>query len=144
MDNKIDYNNCNGVTCIELMIAFVLTPMFIVVSIFVANRYGFSGLLIFIAVVVGIFALFWIWCVIYITWIEPSPELPTCIKGKCSGNEYSLESIKKKIGYFYTCKCGDKYLRKRRILMRISAEGIEAPYMKWVPFRGWFNLNEKG
>jgi heme/copper-type cytochrome/quinol oxidase subunit 2 len=144
MDNKINYNNCNGITLLEIIIAFVFILIVIVCSIFAGNRYGYLGFLIVIAVVVSIFALSWIWDTIYLRWIIPTPNLPTCIKGKCNENEYAVEYDKKKIDFIYTCRCGDKYFMKRRILMKISAEGIETPYMKWIPFRGWFNLNNKG
>ena len=73
-------------------------------------------------------------------WYGAFPLRPTCRIGACKSDDYSwdMELSRKLKGDVFTCKCGDRYLLKRRRFSELCADETTRPYMKRDVFiRRW-------
>lgn len=71
--------------------------------------------------------------------IEPfftgRPHWPAC--GRCGGNDHRLEPWLGRT--VVRCACGERYLRRGRQFLHVTAAGASRPYLRWRILRGWID-----
>ena len=129
--------NKSGVTLIEIILVVLLIFLFVTGSITGGREYGILGYLLGGLVFVASFFLF----VLFVGLIEGLavggiPRIPVCRQGKCRKGDYSPVKITER-RWAVRCKCGDIYDKVGRRFVSLTKEGVETPYLKWIPFMGW-------
>jgi hypothetical protein len=62
------------------------------------------------------------------------PHWPAC--RSCGGQRFEYVWT---LGQdFAHCECGQRYVRRERRCLRVTPGGRTRPYLRWRPFRGWY------
>ena len=129
--------NKKGVTLIEILVVFLLLFLFVTGAVIGGRRFGVLG---YPLGAIGLIASFFL-VALFLSLIEHLavggiPRIPRCRRGVCRKRDYSVVNISEG-RWGFRCKCGDTYNKLGRRFVSLSDEGIETPYLKWIPFRGW-------
>jgi hypothetical protein len=114
----------------ELLIFALLSAALLALGQFLSKRWGTAGWLVGIVPV----ALGWIWVLFgaargLITDLNYSVmSRPVCRQGKCRSRDYVLVSSSTEEAFF-RCRCGDLYLSKANLFVRVLPDNSKAPYM---------------
>jgi hypothetical protein len=125
-------------TIFELLIFAFLSAVLLAFGQFLSRKWGTAGWLVGIVPVV----LGWIWVLFgairgeIADFKQRFASRPVCCQGKCGSRDYVLvSSIAEKA--VFRCRCGDLYLRKANLFVRILPDNSETPYMTRDSSSNW-------
>ncbi len=129
--------NKKGVSLIEILILFLLLFLGVTGAVIGGRRFGVLGYpLGAISLIASFFLLALFASLIEHLAVVGIPSIPPCRRGPCRKRDYSVVKLSEG-RWAFRCKCGDTYDKLGRRFVSLSNEGIETPYLKWIPFRGW-------
>lgn len=115
---------------IELLTFIGIIALIGFVSFLLGKFLGTVGWIIGIVLGVAVCALIYYGFSKFITSLHKRyPLRPTCRQGKCFADDYELIEVNEAGGSF-SCRCGDKYIRKGNRFMIVDKNGIPQPFMK--------------
>lgn len=113
-----------------LLIFALLSAVLLALAQFLSKRWGTAGWLVVVVPV----AIGWTWVLFGAVWgaiadfKHSLSSRPVCHQGKCGSRNYVLVSSSHGKAVF-RCRCGDLYIRKANLFLRILPDNSEAPYM---------------
>ncbi len=129
--------NKRGVTLIEILVLFLLLFLGVTGALIGGAWFGVLGYpLGAISLIASFFLVALFLSLIEHLAVGGIPRIPRCRRGPCRKRDYAVVKISEG-RWAFRCKCGDIYDKLGRRFVSLSDEGIETPYLKWIPFRGW-------
>lgn len=114
----------------ELLIFALLCAVWLALGQFLSKKWGTVGWLVGIVPV----TLGWLW-VLYgavrgaiADFKNSNSSRPLCRQGKCGSRDYVLVNSSPEKATF-RCRCGDLYVSRANLFLRVLPDNSEAPYM---------------
>lgn len=127
----------------ELLIFALLSAVLLALGHFLSKSWGTAGWSVGVVPV----ALGWTWVLFgaikgAITDFKYSvSSRPVCLQGKCGSPDYVLVSSSPQKAIF-RCRCGDLYVSKANLFLRLLPDNSEAPYMVRDSSGNWNRVND--
>ncbi len=133
-----------GIKLIEILVLFLLLFLGVTGALIGGRRFGVLGYpLGAISLIASFYLVVLFGSLIEHLAVGGIPRIPRCRRGPCRKRDYSVVKISEG-RWGFRCKCGDTYDKLGRRFVSLSDGGIETPYLKWIPFRGWRKETKRG
>jgi len=125
-----DFEPGRAMNTFELLIFALLSAGLLALAQFLSKTWGTTGWLVGIVPV----AIGWIWVLFgavsgaIADFKHSVSSRPACRQGKCGSRDYVLVSSSPDKAVF-RCRCGDVYVEKVNLFLRVLSDNSEAQYM---------------